>query len=331
MVLVTHRPEEDERKAIQHGLSGFANITYLWETDGEVRSRALREADVVLTKSFSFEEVPREEISKLDNVKLIQLIYAGADNVPFRLLSEHVAVASNAGAYAEPLAEHVMAMALALAKRLIPKHRLLQEGVFEQSGLNTYLKGKVCGIVGLGGNGIAVAALMRAFGMKIYAVDVTPCPGIKVDFLGSPQKGLVKVLSESDVLVLTVPLTRDTRGMIGRKALQTMKPDAILINVARGAVIDQAALYEHLKENPQFRAGIDTWWEEPGSHGTFRLKYPFFDLPNLIGSPHIADTVPGMMLEATRRAVENIKNHINGEKIRGVLNRRDYSEATTQP
>ena len=323
-ILVTYKPEDDERAAIQNGLAGIARINYLKETDGKDRSRLLQEVDVMLSKSFSSEEFPRENIPALSKATLIQLLYAGADNVPFDLLPENITVASNAGAFAEPLAEHVLAMALTLAKSLIPNHRRLEKGDFDDIGLNTYLKGGVCGIVGLGGNGIAVAKLMRALGMKIHAVDVSTSPKIEVDFFGSPQENLSEVLSASDVLVLTVPLTKETRGMIDRKALQTMKKDAILINVARGPVVDQEALYKHLSENPQFRAGIDTWWEEPGSHGAFRLQYPFFDLPNIVGSPHNADMVPGMMPEATRRAVENIKHHLRGEKIRGILNRRDY-------
>ena len=323
-ILVTYKPEDDERAAIQNGLAGIARINYLKETDGKDRSRLLQEVDVMLSKSFSSEEFPRENIPALSKATLIQLLYAGADNVPFDLLPENITVASNAGAFAEPLAEHVLAMALTLAKSLIPNHRRLEKGDFDDIGLNTYLKGRVCGIVGLGGNGIAVAKLMRALGMKIHAVDVSAGPKIEVDFFGSPQENLAEILSASDVLVLTVPLTKETRGMIDRKALQTMKKDAILINVARGPLVDQEALYKHLSENPQFRAGIDTWWEEPGSHGAFRLEYPFFDLPNIVGSPHNADMVPGMMPEATRRAVENIKHHLRGEKIRGILNRRDY-------
>jgi phosphoglycerate dehydrogenase-like enzyme len=114
--------------------------------------------------------------------------------------------------------------------------------------------------------------------------------------------------------------------MIGREELNEMKKDAILINVARGEVIEQEALYKHLLENREFKVGIDTWWEEPVSHGAFRLKYPFFNLPNVIGSPHIADMVPGTMLTATKLAVENIKNHLRGKKIQGVLNRLDYLE-----
>lgn len=323
-VLVTYTPEDDERRAIQDGLDGLAQIDYLKEAEGKDRSRLLQEAHVLLSKSFSAEEFPREEISELAGTRFIQLVYAGADNVPFALLPEQVTVASNAGAFAEALAEHVAAMVLALAKNLFPKHRLMEKGVFDQTGLNTYLRGGVCGIIGLGGNGIAVARIMRSFGMKIFAVDVRARPDFEVDFFGSPQENLAEVLGASDVLVLTVPLNRNTRGMIDRKALKAMKPDAILINAARGPIIDQEDLYHHLKETPQFRAGIDTWWEEPGSHGIFRVNHPFFDLPNLIGSPHNADVVPGTMLEATRRAVENITNHLHGQTIRGILNGRDY-------
>ena len=103
-----------------------------------------------------------------------------------------------------------------------------------------------------------------------------------------------------------------------------MKPDAILINVGRGDVIDQPALYAHLKSNPDFRAGIDTWWSEPVSHEDFTMEYPFCKLPNFIGSPHIADHVPGSIAHATRWALENVKNYLLGKDIHSVLNRSDY-------
>jgi glycerate dehydrogenase len=325
-VVVTYEPEDDERRAIKDGLEGLVKTIYLKDADENNRNQLLREADVILSISFSSKEIVREEIPQISNVKLIQLVFAGADNVPFKLLPERVTIACNSGAFAEPLAEHVLAMVLALAKSLVLKHELLKEGIFNQTGLNKYLKGCVCGIIGLGGNGMAVAKIMRALGLRIYAVDVSPSPKIEVDFFGSPQENLLEVLRDSEVVVLTVPLTRQTRGMIGREELNEMKKDAILINVARGEVIEQEALYKHLLENREFKVGIDTWWEEPVIHGAFRLKYPFFNLPNVIGSPHIADMVPGTMLTATKLAVENIKNHLRGKKIQGVLNRLDYLE-----
>jgi phosphoglycerate dehydrogenase-like enzyme len=135
---------------------------------------------------------------------------------------------------------------------------------------------------------------------------------------------LRRVLGASDVVVLTVPLTTTTRGLIGQRELDWMKRDAILINVARGAVIDQKALYEHLKKNPSFRVGIDTWWSEPSHHERFCLEFPFFQLSNVIGSPHNADHVSGMRLRATHMALENVYSYLLGRKLRGVVPRGDY-------
>jgi phosphoglycerate dehydrogenase-like enzyme len=103
-----------------------------------------------------------------------------------------------------------------------------------------------------------------------------------------------------------------------------MKPTAILVNVARGAIIDQGALYEHLRGHPRFGAGIDTWWAEPTGDAPFRTGYPFFDLPNLIGSPHNSSIVEGTMLSAARVAAQNVRRYLRGEPVKGVVRRADY-------
>jgi phosphoglycerate dehydrogenase-like enzyme len=131
-------------------------------------------------------------------------------------------------------------------------------------------------------------------------------------------------LQAADVVVVTPPLTRETRNLIGKKELTWMKPVAIVINVGRGDVINQQALYTHLETNPDFRAGIDTWWSEPTGTEAFIRDYPIFDLPNNIGSPHVADHVPYSMPDATRIALGNVRNFLMGNDIRGVLNRNDY-------
>ena len=82
--------------------------------------------------------------------------------------------------------------------------------------------------------------------------------------------------------------------MIGSRELEMMEPDAILINVARGSIIDERALYEHMLRNPDFSAGIDTWWIEPAMDGEFRVNFPSFDLPNFLGSPHNSSITPGV-------------------------------------
>lgn len=322
-IAVAHTPTEEERKIFQECLGDVAEITYMAELPREDRIETLQEADVIVSTSFLSKEIGTEELVHITRANFIQLIFAGADAVPFEQLPGRIVVASNTGVFAEPLAEHVLAMILALAKSLHQRHELLARGVFDQSTLSKFLRGKVCGIVGFGGNGKQIAKLMRALGLRIYGVNRSGKTNAKVDFIGT-IRDLQKVLEASNVIVLAVPLTRETRHLIGERELKWMEKDAILINVARGDVIDQGALYKHMKANPDFQVGIDTWWSEPSTHGAFHLDHPFFELPNLIGSPHVADHVPGMMPEATKKALENVRAYLLGGKVRGIMKRRNY-------
>ena len=206
---------------------------------------------------------------------------------------------------------------------LFPNYKSLCNGRFDRSGFNRTIKNGICGIIGLGGNGRKISKIMRAVGMKVYGINRSGKTEASVDFIGSVTN-MKKVLQAADVVVVTTPLTRETRNLIGEKELAWMKPDAILINVGRGDVINQQALYAHLASHPDFRAGIDTWWSEPDRPEDFALEYPFCKLTNLIGSPHNADHVPDSMPRATRIALENVKNFLIGKKIRGVLDRNDY-------
>ena len=322
-ILVTYTPGEEEKEVYREVLEGIANVHYLADKTGKERIELLNSAKVIIALSFSQNEIDPTEISRWENVRFVQLVYAGADNIPFAGIPEDTVVASNAGAFAEPIAEHVVALTLALAKNLFPKYKLLCDGRFDRSGFNRELKGGICGIIGFGGNGRKIARLMRAMGMKVYGINRSGKTEAHVDFIGKVTD-MKQVLQAADVVVVTTPLTRETRNLLGKKELAWMKPDAILINVGRGDVINQQALYTHLESNPDFRAGIDTWWSEPTGKKAFILDYPFFDLPNIIGSPHIADHVPRSMPDATRSALENVKNFLRGNEVRGVLNRNDY-------
>ena len=322
-ILVTYAPSEEEKNIYREVLEDIANVHFLADKTGNERIELLNAAEVVIALSFSQKEIDPTEISHLENMRFVQLIYAGADNIPFARISEDIALASNAGAFAEPIAEHVLALTLALAKNLFAKYKLLCEGRFDRSGFNRQLRDGICGIIGLGGNGRKIAEIMRAMGMKVYGINRSGKTEAAVDFMGTVTD-MKKVLQAADVVVVTPPLTRKTRNLLGKKELTWMKPDAILINVGRGDVINQQALYTHLASNPDFRAGIDTWWSEPTGKDAFNLDYPFFDLPNIIGSPHVADHVPRSMPYATRIALENVRNFLMGKDIGGVLNRNDY-------
>jgi phosphoglycerate dehydrogenase-like enzyme len=322
-ILVTYEPGLAEREIYQEILEDLAQVHYLQEESGSNRSRLLKAADIVISLSFSQKEIHSEEIPLLQDTRFIQLVYAGADNIPFEHIPAGIILASNVGAFAGPIAEHVLALTLALAKKLVPKNKLLQDGKFDRTGFNQEIRGCICGLVGFGGNGQKIAAAMQAMGLQIYGINRSGRTDAPADFIGTLDD-LRKVLEVSDILVLCTPLTRATRDLIGKKELAWMKKDAILINVGRGDVVNQKALYEHLKSHPEFRAGIDTWWSEPVEPGPFKLEFPFFELPNIIGSPHCADHVAGAMPHATRKALENVKNFLLGQEIRGRLCRQDY-------
>jgi phosphoglycerate dehydrogenase-like enzyme len=322
-IIVTYTPGEEEKDIFREVLEDIANVHFLADKTGNERIELLNGAEVVIALSFSQKEIDPTEISRLGNIRFVQLIYAGADNIPFAHISADITLASNAGAFAGPIAEHVLALTLALAKNLFPKYKLLCDGRFDRSGFNRKLRDGICGIIGFGGNGRKIAEIMQATGMKVYGINRSGKTEAPVDFIGN-VRDMKKVLQIADVVVVTPPLTRETRNLLGKKELTWMKPDAILINVGRGDVINQQALYMHLESNPDFRAGIDTWWSEPTGTKVFNLDYPFFDLPNIIGSPHVADHVPCSIPSATRIALKNVRNFLMGNDIRGVLNRNDY-------
>ena len=216
-----------------------------------------------------------------------------------------------------------MAMALTLAKNLRQGHDKLKAGNFDQFQMNKSLYSSTCAILGFGGIGKATANLMKAFGVKILAINTSGKTEEKVDFIGT-LKDLKYVLNNADIIVISMPLSVSTKELIGEKELSWMKPDAILVNVARGEIIDEKAFYEHLKSHPDFKAGIDAWWIEPFRHGRFEVHYPFLELPNVLGSAHNSFMVPNAMSLGAIEAINNVKRFIKGEKIKGVFKREEY-------
>ena len=216
------------------------------------------------------------------------------------------------------MAEHIVALALAAAKRLFIEHDNLKQGEFNQRSANRMLRGGVCGILGFGNVGVATARLMRAFGMKIHAINRRGVSDEPTDWIATADR-LDEMLRVADILVVCAALTTDTEGLIGARELALMKEDAILINVARGEIVDEAALYAHLVAHPRFFAGIDAWWVEPVRHGRFAMGHPFLDLPNVIGSPHNSAGGGAWRDESLRRAVPNCRRAILGETPRNLI------------
>jgi phosphoglycerate dehydrogenase-like enzyme len=264
-----------------------------------------------------------EEFELLGSVGLVQLLSAGVDQLPLEQIPDRVPVASNAGAYADPMAEHVLGLTLALAKRLPQNHAAMADGRFDQHTPTRSVRGAVAGILGFGGIGQASARLFRAFGAHIHAVNTSGVTDEPVDWIGT-LGDLDALLGAADFLVISLPHTRRTRGLLGARELSLMKPDAILLNVARAAIVDEDALYEHLRDNPSFSAGLDTWWQEPRGEGAFSTRRPFFELPNVLASPHNSALTAGSLAGAARRAAENVARYLRGEAPEHLVDRSEY-------
>ena len=310
-LVVTYQLTDRSKAIVAEELGGAAEAIYLPELPEHRRAEALAHAGAVLANATSTELRPGEALL-LRKARLLQFTAAGIDWVPTRDLPPELPVAGNKGASAEPMAEHVVAMVLAAAKRLFAEHDNLKRGEFNQRSPNRMLRGGVCGILGFGAVGVATARLLRAFGMKIHAVNRRGASDEPTDWIGTTDR-LDEMLRAADVLVICAALTVHTEGLIGARELGLMKDDAILVNVARGEIVDEAALYEHLCTLPRFYAGIDAWWIEPVRHGRFTMDHPFLDLPNVIGSPHNSAGGGVWRDVSLRRAVANCRRAISGE------------------
>jgi len=302
---------EDARAAIETALPADVTVEYLVDLPEERHAEAVAGADYLLSLAPG-RELDDAAFDRLGPDQILQIATAGVDHVPLDRLPEGMRVYGNAGAYAEPMAEHAVAMYLALAKRLPVEHHNLTQGEFNQFQPTRRVDGSVCGIFGFGAVGEATARLLKPLGVEIHAINRRGESEEPTAFLGTPED-LDAVLGRCDGLVIATPLTPETRGRIGREELETMADDAFLVNLSRGEIVEQGALYEHLEANPGFQAGLEAWWVEPVRHGEFALEYPLLDLPNVLGSPHNSAMVPGAMDEGLRRAAENLRRAIESD------------------
>lgn len=301
---------------MREALGDAGEAVYLTDLEPSARRAALKSADALLARNTAKELAP-DELPLIAGARLLQFYSAGVDFIPLSQLPPGLPIACNGGAFAEPMAEHAIAMAFAAAKRLFVEHRALARGAFDQFVPNRMLAGAVCGVLGFGGVGQAIARLARGIGMRVYAINRRGAAEEPVDWIGAPDR-LDDLLAAADVLMIAAPLTRATRGLIGARELSRMKPDAILVNVARGEIVVEADLYAHLKANPRFTACIDAWWVEPVRHGAFRMDHPFLDLPNVIASPHNSAQA-GDRHAALRSAVLNCRRALLGETPRNLV------------
>ncbi|MEC9341180.1 MAG: NAD(P)-dependent oxidoreductase, partial [Pseudomonadota bacterium] len=180
-----------------------------------------------------------------------------------------------------------------------------------------------CAILGYGGIGKEIARLVRTLGATVIALNTsgrTDDPAEACYRLAE----LTEAVAQADVIFCCLPLTDLTRGCIGREAFAAMRENAVFLSLSRGEVIDETALFQKLRDCPDFNAGIDAWWVEPVRHGRFETRHPFLEMPNVIASPHNSAVVPGSMDNACRVAVANLKNYLTGGPVTGIARSADW-------
>jgi phosphoglycerate dehydrogenase-like enzyme len=282
-----------------------------------------RKRDVEVLLVYASGLINRRLFDELPNLRLIQSMSAGVDFIDFDSIPERVLVCSNAGAYKEPIAEHVFAMILFFAKNLIRNHDRLRDGTLESSTDGVFLGGKTIGVIGAGGIGQSVARVAKAFQMRTLGINTSGRPAPYFDSVWGMER-LEDLLRESDFVVVALPLTVQTRGLIDKKRLDVMKEDATLVNVARGAIIVESDLYAHLKENPRFKAALDVWWRYPGKGERFSLDHPFFELGNFLATPHNADGVPEAISHGQEYALANVLRFTSGLTPERIVDKNSY-------
>jgi len=279
-------------------------------TKPEELAQRVQDASIVIVNKV---QLRGELLATLPKLKMVAVAATGTDNVDLAWCHAHGVVASNIRGYAvNTVPEHVIALTMALRRNLLAYRRDVQAGKWQQAPMFCFfdhpigdLHGATLGIFGRGSLGEGVARLAEAFGMRVlwgeHKGETKVRPG---------RTAFEDVLREADVLSLHCPLNDATRGMIGEAELKAMKPDAVLINTARGGLVDEAALARALKEGWIGGAGFDVLSKEPPCEGNPLLA---IDQPNFILTPHVAWASARAMQTLLDQLTGNIEAFARGE------------------
>jgi len=319
-VLVTLDTDKKLKEIMNERIGSSASIYYMKEMDDKQLEKIPSKIEIILCMGLS--EL-KNSLVAMKSLKLIQTILAGANHLPYDTIPRDVMVCTTHGANSRAIAEHCFSLLLSCAKNIVRHTMNMRQGIFHQNIESKELEGSVIGIVGFGSIGREIAKLARAFGMRIFATNTSGRTDEDVEYVGT-LKDLDHVLRNSDFLAFSIPLSKRTRNLITKKELDMMKKDAVLVNIARGKIINMRDMFHHLKAHPEFQAAFDVWWSYPKPGEKFGLEFPFETLPNLVMTPHIASNVPQWEERAVVVALENIARYSRGEKLLHLVDKTDY-------
>ena len=280
---------------------------------------AYTRADVIIGTRFDA-SLPRPE-----RLSLYHLPAAGYDGIVFAALPPGVVVCNCFG-HEQAIAEYVMAALLQRCVPLADADRRLRQGDWAYwagapERTHAELGDSTIGLLGFGHIGQAVAARAKSFGMRVHVANRSPVALSALVDRYVPLADLASFWGGADYLVVTVPLLPETRGMVGADAFRAMRSDAVLINVARGPVVDEQALFDALQDRRIGGAVIDTWYQYPSAADARAApgSLPFADLPNLVMTPHMSGWTKGTIRRRQATMAENIRRRAGGEACENVV------------
>lgn len=260
-----------------------------------------KDADIVVLSNFKY---GREVMESCPSLKMVCVAFTGVDHVDIDYCREKgITVCNCAGYSTSAVADIVFAMVISLARNIIPCQDKARNGGTKDGLVGFELDGKTFGIIGTGAIGTRVAKIANAFGCKVIAYSRTKKDLPDVEFVTMEE-----LLKKSDIVSLHVPQTPETTGLIGKEQLELMKPEAILINTARGPVVDSAALAAALKNGTIAAAGVDVFNCEP----PLLAEEPLLAAPNTLLTPHIAFASHQAFEKRADIVAENIKCWLEG-------------------
>ena len=289
---------------------GEAHQVILWQPGAP--GPRLDDVEVVIEQGGGV--VGRETIAAAAaaGVRLWQVLGTGLDHVDVQyILDRGLPLANTPGPFSSvALAEHALFLMLYFAKNFPASQRTMRSGVFYRP-MNDELEGATLGLIGLGASARELSRRAAAFGMRLVGLDIQPPPAdvlstLGITYLGGPE-GLGDLLGQSDYASIHVPLTRRTRHMVDARALARMRPHGVLINVARGGIVDQDALVAALRSGSLRGAGLDVFATEP-----LDLQSPLFDLDNVVLTPHVAGVTTGTSRRRAEAVAENVRRTAAG-------------------
>ena len=303
----------------------------IWQSDLPIARDAFLQVlgDVAgVMVSNATERLDREAIAAAPGLRVISNFGVGVDNVDLPLATERgILVCNTPGVLVETTADHAMALLLAVARRLPEGQRHVREdrwhGWHPKLLVGQEVYGATLGIVGLGAIGTAIARRARGFSMRLLYTSRTRKRQLEAE-LGLEWLPLDDLLRQADYVMISSALTPETRGLIGSRELGLMKPTAILVNIARGPIVDQQALYAALRDGQVLAAGLDVTDPEP-----MRGDDPLLALDNVLIVPHIGSAGAGARSKMAELAANNLIDGVYGRRPKHLVNPEAWERYVT--